>query len=69
MNDHVSKPIDPSVLFETLGRFYKPQESAQVIESKQSQSKPTAPDEIPSIEGLDTKDGLAHELVVIVHFI
>ena len=24
MNDHVSKPIDPVALFETVGRFYKP---------------------------------------------
>ncbi|HEV8541175.1 MAG TPA: response regulator, partial [Verrucomicrobiae bacterium] len=24
MNDHVSKPIDPAMLFETIGRFYKP---------------------------------------------
>jgi len=24
MNDHISKPIDPKVLFETVGRFYTP---------------------------------------------
>src|SRR4029077_19016419 len=24
MNEHVSKPIDPANLFETVGRFYKP---------------------------------------------
>ena len=24
MNDHISKPIDPGALFETVGRFYKP---------------------------------------------
>ena len=24
MNDHISKPIDPAMLFETVGRFYKP---------------------------------------------
>ena len=24
MNDHISKPIDPEELFETVGRFYKP---------------------------------------------
>ena len=27
MNDHVSKPIDPDNLFETVGRFYKPRRS------------------------------------------
>ena len=24
MNDHISKPIDPALLFETVGRYYKP---------------------------------------------
>jgi two-component system sensor histidine kinase/response regulator len=24
MNDHITKPIDPALLFETVGRFYKP---------------------------------------------
>jgi two-component system, sensor histidine kinase and response regulator len=24
MNDHISKPIDPGVLFETVGRYYRP---------------------------------------------
>jgi PAS domain S-box-containing protein len=27
MNDHISKPIDPGNLFETVGRFYKPLEA------------------------------------------
>ena len=26
MNDHISKPIDPSVLFETVGHYYQPRE-------------------------------------------
>jgi two-component system sensor histidine kinase/response regulator len=28
MNDHISKPIDPGNLFETVGRFYKPSVAA-----------------------------------------
>ncbi|HEY7162084.1 MAG TPA: response regulator, partial [Acidobacteriota bacterium] len=32
MNDHVSKPIDPSLLYETLSRFYKQAESAVTSE-------------------------------------
>jgi len=28
MNDHVSKPIDPALLFETVGRFYQPAAAA-----------------------------------------
>jgi two-component system sensor histidine kinase/response regulator len=30
MNDHLSKPIDPRVLFETVGRFYRPAPSASL---------------------------------------
>ena len=30
MNDHISKPIDPDNLFETVGRFYKPARSTRV---------------------------------------
>ncbi len=58
MNDHVSKPIDPALLYDTLSRFYKPSEHAQVVKSEQSQSEQTESGEIPKVEGLDTKDGL-----------
>jgi len=61
MNDHVSKPIDPAILFETVARFYKP--------SHASQPKPPPPvevgqpitksEEFALVDGLDTKDGLA----------
>ena len=56
MNDHVSKPIDPAALFETVSRFYKPKDA--------SANPPTpvavgANDfELPTIDGLDTQDGL-----------
>ncbi len=43
MNDHIAKPIDPALLFETLRRFYKLQPA----------------DGLPVINGLDTQDGLA----------
>jgi two-component system, sensor histidine kinase and response regulator len=68
MNDHISKPIDPDNLFETVGRFYKPavttasERSAGVPEAKQSRTEgdriPEAVD-LPSLIGLDAKDGLA----------
>jgi len=58
MNDHIAKPIDPALLFETVGRFYKPAAGGGM--------PPTAPpppvaagDELPEIAGLDTVDGLA----------
>jgi signal transduction histidine kinase/CheY-like chemotaxis protein/HAMP domain-containing protein len=33
MNDHISKPIDPDNLFETVGRFYRPPEATPSGES------------------------------------
>ncbi|MCX6926627.1 MAG: response regulator, partial [Verrucomicrobia bacterium] len=69
MNDHITKPIDPALLFETVGRFYKPATAAAPSDedagSKEkgggnAQEMPSAaksPD-IPSLDGLDTKDGL-----------
>jgi two-component system sensor histidine kinase/response regulator len=47
MNDHVSKPIDPLNLFETVARFYEP-----AAVSRDS-------DGVPAIAGLDTGDGLS----------
>ncbi len=65
MNDHVSKPIDPSNLYETVARFYKPPlpQSVSVGADLPPPSAPAAPpptaDPLPSIDGLDTRDGLA----------
>ncbi len=61
MNDHVSKPIDPAFLFETLGRYYKPAENAAspaIAESKQTDVRHAGLGDLPSIEGLDTQDAL-----------
>jgi PAS domain S-box-containing protein len=58
MNDHVSKPIDPSLLYETLSRFYKTAEATPVAVTQQSQIRPPVESEIPVVEGLDSKDGL-----------
>jgi two-component system sensor histidine kinase/response regulator len=63
MNDHISKPIDPDDLFETVGRFYK----SDVVSPVPVGRSPTGADEspapptneLPSIDGLDTKDGLS----------
>ena len=80
MNDHISKPIDPALLFETVGRFYKPltpspepgrdalprvqadQQVGPASRSIGSEAEGRArgtDDDLPSVEGLDTKDGLA----------
>jgi PAS domain S-box-containing protein len=54
MNDHVSKPIDAEVLFETVGRYCRL--SPAVSEVFVSEQAPL--EEIPSIDGLDADDGL-----------
>ena len=61
MNDHVSKPIDPAFLFETLGRYYKPSENAAspaIAESKQTDVRDAGLGDLPSIDGLDTQGAL-----------
>jgi two-component system sensor histidine kinase/response regulator len=62
MNDHISKPIDPELLFETVGRFYKPVSSAAPPPSPPAapaSNLSTTSDTVPEIDGLDIKDGLA----------
>jgi two-component system sensor histidine kinase/response regulator len=61
MNDHISKPIDPANLFETVGRFYKPASSTATpapVEAKSSEVSMPKADELPVLAGLDTADGL-----------
>ncbi len=62
MNDHISKPIDPGMLFGTVGRFYKPATPSPSPSGgeKVAQDRTTEPgDDLPPIAGLDTKDGLS----------
>ncbi len=62
MNDHVSKPIDPATLFETLARYYRPPAGAEAappaagIAHEAAKPAPTGP---LRVEGLDSADGLA----------
>ena len=62
MNDHLSKPIDPAILFETVARFCKPAAPPPAPAAKQVAAAPpeAGPNDIlPSVAGLDTKDGLS----------
>jgi two-component system, sensor histidine kinase and response regulator len=63
MNDHIGKPIDPANLFETVARFYKPADAAAVDLNVDSLPRYRPADDsshdLPSIGGLDTKDGLS----------
>ena len=73
MNDHISKPIHPSVLFDTVARYYHPPTADRLalpneIEATASVATPPpdshAPavsaqaDALPVVDGLDTADGL-----------
>jgi len=74
MNDHISKPIHPDLLLDTVGRYYhttEPATLAQAVEVAVTPSVPpvasgappaafgSAPAEwLPDVEGLDTADGL-----------
>jgi len=64
MVDHISKPIDPALLYEIVGRVYKSTASAASpsveIKPATPEGRPKAPDgDLPVIAGLDTKDGLS----------
>jgi two-component system sensor histidine kinase/response regulator len=64
MNDHVSKPIDPTALFEAVARYYRPAAGASIpvpaIAEKPAPATQTngIAMEIPNVEGLDSVDGL-----------
>jgi signal transduction histidine kinase/CheY-like chemotaxis protein len=57
MNDHISKPIDPNMLFETVGRFYQPPPTAPPAVPPLALA--ATPEGLPAVDGLDTRDGLA----------
>lgn len=73
MNDHISKPISPAILFETLEKYYAPSRAAAVRAARAAavvadpavvaESAPTvapvAAEELPRVEGLQVDEGLA----------
>jgi PAS domain S-box-containing protein len=58
MVDHISKPIDPGHLFETVGKFYKPKDATTFVKKSEVRAGQSS-DALPDIEGLDAKDGLS----------
>jgi len=59
MIDHVSKPIDPAMLFETVGRYYRPPPALSKGEKGSGDRLREINSELPTIAGLDTNDGLS----------
>jgi two-component system sensor histidine kinase/response regulator len=72
MNDHISKPIDPSALFETVARYYRPAPGTSAsVPAMAKTSDPVVKTagipvvesradnmEIPTVEGLNSVEGL-----------
>ena len=57
MNGHVSKPIDPSSLFDTLERFVSPTVKVPAVPPQEPAVVAEA-DELPEVPGLNTAEGL-----------
>ncbi|HOB98837.1 MAG TPA: PAS domain S-box protein [Verrucomicrobiota bacterium] len=63
MNDHVAKPIDPALLFETLQRYSTAPEHpadghSPATTDSDADDAPAIVETLPSVEGLDTEEGL-----------
>jgi HPt (histidine-containing phosphotransfer) domain-containing protein len=56
MSDHVPKPIEPDVLFQTLLKWVRPMPAATMVQAPQQSL--AAVEDIPSIDGLDIAGGL-----------
>jgi two-component system sensor histidine kinase/response regulator len=57
MNDHISKPIDPEAMFETMSLYYRGAGENSLVESSRPPGTVNGPF-IPAIEGIDTDAGL-----------
>jgi two-component system sensor histidine kinase/response regulator len=61
MNAHISKPIDPATLFETVGRYYVADAAGQAGSERLAGSAVPAAGmdpPLPKIEGLDVEEGI-----------
>ena len=59
MNGHVSKPIDPSSLFETVGALRDPNGKGRAVRRRARLHRAVAEaDELPEVPGLNTAEGL-----------
>jgi signal transduction histidine kinase/DNA-binding response OmpR family regulator len=56
MNDHISKPIDPQAMFETLRRYYRTARTRHADPAVPA--APTGTVAVPEIEGIDVHDGV-----------
>lgn len=61
LNDHIAKPIDPAMLYDTLRRFYQPHAppTAAVAPGPKTSAPAHGPEDLPSLPGLHVDEGLA----------
>ncbi|MDY0011429.1 MAG: response regulator [Rhodocyclaceae bacterium] len=64
MNDHLTKPIDPEALFDTLLRWIKPRAPLPVAQdlAPPAPTSPAAEAPIPPLAGIDTAQGLGNHM-------
>jgi two-component system sensor histidine kinase/response regulator len=64
MNDHLTKPINANALFDALLQWIKPRPAAQRAStaSVPQNSSPATADEIPAMDGIDTRFGLSNHI-------
>jgi HPt (histidine-containing phosphotransfer) domain-containing protein len=59
MSGHIAKPIDPALLFDTLGKLARRStEAASTDTSTPSEAGSATTAELPAVDGLDSADGL-----------
>jgi two-component system sensor histidine kinase/response regulator len=59
MNDHIAKPIDPDQLIATVARFCQGAGTRDEDAGQRRRAAQTDDDGLPSIDGLDARDGLS----------
>ena len=61
MNDHIAKPIDPALLFQTVAKYYKRRADGKdvSIETRSDGTSGAIGVELPNVAGLDAQQGLA----------
>ncbi|MGI8908188.1 MAG: response regulator [Candidatus Sumerlaeaceae bacterium] len=59
MNDHVSKPIDPQAMFETISHWFKPSVVPSGSSTATAEAETPEVIEIPEMTCIDVADGLA----------
>ncbi len=58
MNDHLSKPVDPHLLFETISKYTKKLDASVIVKDRTKIIKKEFDHTLPRLPGIDTEVGL-----------